>query len=422
MIDSFPISECEFLDIVSINPLISHCSIKVCYVGDEPNRKHSIITKDVAKEIAQSLPGSPIVGYYNESKEDFEDHNRILEIAGGQIKVKDATRPYGFVDLNAKVWFQKFDEFGVIREYLMTEGYIWTGQYPEARRIITQGNNQSMELDEETINAYWAKDNSGKRKFFIINEAIISKLCILGEDVEPCFEGAQINKFSLEDNFKEQLFSLVNQMQEILKKGGPNMDNQEILTEEEVLAPEVPAEEEETPVEEEATPAAEEEVPAAEEDADTPDEDAPAEEEAPAVTYSLEEIPEYVDLSGRFAELENNYAALQATNEELTKEINDLREFKYSIQKKEKEAMIQSFYMLSDEDKQDVINNIDAYSLEDIEAKLSIICVRNRVNFSLDDEDPASNSNPMTYSLDGGSNAEDAMVPAWIKAIKDYCD
>lgn len=105
MIDSFPISECEFLDIVSINPLISHCSIKVCYVGDEPNRKHSIITKDVAKEIAQSLPGSPIVGYYNESKEDFEDHNRILEIAGGQIKVKDATRPYGFVDLNAKVWF-----------------------------------------------------------------------------------------------------------------------------------------------------------------------------------------------------------------------------------------------------------------------------------------------------------------------------
>jgi hypothetical protein len=29
----------------------------------------------------------------------------------------------------------------------MTEGYIWTGQYPEAKRIVERGNNQSMELD-----------------------------------------------------------------------------------------------------------------------------------------------------------------------------------------------------------------------------------------------------------------------------------
>ena len=40
----------------------------------------------------------------------------------------------------------------------MTEGYLWTGQYPEAQRIINSGNNQSMELDEKNINAHWAKD------------------------------------------------------------------------------------------------------------------------------------------------------------------------------------------------------------------------------------------------------------------------
>ena len=87
----------------------------------------------------------------------------------------------------------------------MTEGWLWTGQYPEAQRILDQGNNQSMELDENLIDAYWTKDNNGKPQFFIINEAIISKLCILGEDCEPCFEGAQITKvqFSLEDSFKE---------------------------------------------------------------------------------------------------------------------------------------------------------------------------------------------------------------------------
>ena len=47
-----------------------------------------------------------------------------------------------------------------------------------------------MELDEDTIDAHWSKDGNGEPKFFIINEAIISKLCTLGVDNEPCFEGS----------------------------------------------------------------------------------------------------------------------------------------------------------------------------------------------------------------------------------------
>jgi hypothetical protein len=44
-----------------------------------------------------------------------------------------------------------------------------------------------MELDEKLINAHWTKDANGNKQFFIINEAIISKLCILGENVAPGF-------------------------------------------------------------------------------------------------------------------------------------------------------------------------------------------------------------------------------------------
>ena len=186
---------CEFINITPFNPLISKCQIKVCYVGEQPNRNKSVITKEVATEMANSLPGSPIVGYYNEAKEDFEGHNKIIEISGGEFKLKDTTRPYGFVDLNAKVWFQWFlDDDSIEREYLMTEGWLWTGQWPECKRIIDEGNHQSMELDEDTLNAYWSRGANGERQFFIINEAIISKLCVLGEDVEPCFEGASISQ------------------------------------------------------------------------------------------------------------------------------------------------------------------------------------------------------------------------------------
>ena len=74
--------------------------------------------------------------------------------------------------------------------------------------------------------------------------------------------------------------------------------------------------------------------------------------------------------------------------------------------------MIDSFYMLSDEDKQDVIDNIDTYSIDDIEAKLSIICVRNKVNFGTEDDDKKSET--VTYSL----HHEDDCAPAWVKAVR----
>ena len=96
---------CELINLTPVNPLISKCQIKVCYVGDTPNRNKSIITKEVARELANSLPGSPIVGFYNSNNGDFEEHNRLIDISGGKFEIKDPTRPYGFVDLGAKCWF-----------------------------------------------------------------------------------------------------------------------------------------------------------------------------------------------------------------------------------------------------------------------------------------------------------------------------
>ena len=428
----------EFINVKPLNPLISKCEIKVCYVGDDPNRNRSIITKEVAKDLANSLPGSPIVGYYNEVDKDFEEHNRSLTIKDGRLAMVDETRPYGFVDLGARVWFQKFLDDGINeREYLMTEGYLWTGQYPEAKRIIESGNNHSMELDQNIIDAYWTKDVNGKKQFFIINEAIISKLCILGDSEEPCFEGGQITapklQFSFEDSFKEQLFSMMNEIKTILSEGGaPMEDNKNIPVVEEPAAEEVvetpaveePAvEEPETAVEE--TAVEEPEVPAEEPAADPePEVDAdPVEEEVepaaepeenPAVQYNLDEIPEYVELSQNYSDLETKYNLLVADKAELEKSLAELTTFKLEAQRKDKEAMINSFYMLSDEDKKDCFDNIDTYSLDDIEAKLSIICVRNKVSFDLDEE---KKNEPTTYNLNSGEIDDDS-IPAWIKAVR----
>jgi hypothetical protein len=130
--------------------------------------------------------------------------------------------------------------------------------------------------------------------------------------------------------------------------------------------------------------------------------------------YSLEEIPEYVELLDKYSNLEIEFNALKETNETLTSQVNTLSEFKAEVDRKDKQAMIDSFYMLSDEDKQEVVDNIDTYSIDDIEAKLSIICVRNKVSFNLDDND--NNTNPTTYSLNNGGEGD--YTPAWIKSLQ----
>ena len=440
---------CEMINISPINPLISKCQIKVCYVSDEPNRNGSVITKEVARDMANSLPGSPIVGYFNENSGDFEEHNRSIEISQGEFKIKDTTKPYGFVDLGAKCWFQKFQEGNVEREYLMTEGYLWTGQYPECERVLTHGNNQSMELDEKNINAHWAKDENGEPQFFIINEAIISKLCILGEDYEPCFEGAQITKvqFSFDDGFKEKLFSMMNELKELLNEGGVSMDK-ELLGSEGVIeegqdsnfvvkTDEEKKDDKKDDDKEEICPKCGK--PKSECECDDEDkkkfavnnpedkEDKKDEDKCPECgkpksectckkdkedkkeKYNLNEIPEYVELFENYNTLQSQYSALET-------EVTELREFKVAAERKDKEAMIAGFYMLSDEDKKDVLDNIDTYSLEDIEAKLSIICVRNKVSFDLDDN-KEEKKEVVTYSMNDQLN-DDSNVPAFVKAMR----
>ena len=441
----------ELINIVPFNPLISKCQIKVCWVGNEPNRNKSIITKDVAKEMANSLPGSPIVGYYNKMTQDFEEHNKIIEITGGKFRLKPTTRPYGFVDLGAKVWFQWFRDYdGVEREYLVTEGWLWTGQYPECRRVVEDGNNHSMELseDENYLDAFWTKDQNGNKQFFIINEAIISKLCILGEDYEPCFQGGSIEapkiEFSFEDSFKEQLFSMMTEIKNILNEGGANMVNNENAPVVETPVVEEPPVVETPVVEEPAVPAQEPVVtepvvdtepattePVAEFAKDDEKEKCPKcgkplsecncedkedDEDKKPAKYVLEEIPEYVELQQKYETLEASHSELNTAYDALKVENESLISFKAGIEKKEKEALISSFYMLSDELKKDVIDNIDSYSLEDIEAKLSILCVRNKVSFDLENNKEVE---PISYSLNDEGSSNDN-VPEWIKAIQSH--
>ena len=119
-----------------------------------------------------------------------------------------------------------------------------------------------------------------------------------------------------------------------------------------------------------------------------------------------------MELSEKYSALEAEHNTTLETVTSFQAQVEELTQFKATVERAEKQKMIDGFYMLSDEDKKDVVENIDTYSLDDIEAKLSIICVRNKVSFSLEDD---KNNGEITFNLNDGMSDT---APAWVKALR----
>ena len=322
----------EFIDIKPFNPLISQCTIKVMYIGK--NRNGSFIDKNTAIQMANSLPGTPIVAAYREDVEDFGDHGHVITIEDGEVKFACKTVPYGFVAPDARVWFQKFidtDEFGneSEHEYMMTTGYLWTGQFPEAQKAIEEGQPQSMELDDESLDGHWANDSESGMDFFIINDAMFSKLCILGDDVEPCFEGASVTAvdadFSVEKEFARTLYSMIKEFQDAIgnSEGGLNMpkdftvtsEGEQVETVEEAVEVEAPAEVK-TPVEVEASAEVEETQPTEEEEVEVEPEVPVVKEEVKVETEHTISDDADSETSEEFVEKKNEEDSALASDEQ----------------------------------------------------------------------------------------------------------
>ena len=447
----------EFINLkpLDINPLMSACEIKVLYVGE--NRNRSYITKDVATEMAKTLRGAPIVGYYKDEKQDFRDHGKEVIIDDEGIKFNIKTVPYGFVAPDAKVWFKEFEDtndFGetILREYLMTTGYLWTGQFEECKIAVeSDGKPQSMELDEETLQGHWETNTRGM-DFFIINDAIFSKLCILGDDIEPCFEGASVTApnvsasfTKVDDTFRQTLFTMMQELKTALGGGQQMIDAivENTVIEEPVAEPviEEPVAEpvdntdpsfaasqelvvEDAPVVE-GEPAAEpvEPEPEVEPIADPepvvdPDPTEPEAEPAPSIEEQYTALQETLEtVRAEYSALEIQYNDLQTRFSALETAHADLVEFKRQSDDAKKDEMIGRFYMLSDEDKAEVISNKANYTVEDIEEKLSVICFRKKVNFELEDNSKNNNKIEQPAVTFNVSNLGTASKPDWLKAV-----
>ena len=83
-----------------------------------------------------------------------------------------------------------------------------------------------MEFQKKSVKGQWETNYDNGMDFFIINDAIFSKLCILGDDIEPCFEGSSITApnvsasfTKVDDNFRQTLFTMMQDLKFALEGG-----------------------------------------------------------------------------------------------------------------------------------------------------------------------------------------------------------
>jgi hypothetical protein len=152
------------------------------------NRNGSYITDEFAEKLIKTLPYTPVKGIYDNFNDDYTDHGAK----------RNEGRIYGIVPENPNhTWENHVDGDGVERTYLCVDVLIFTALYKEAAMVLEKP--QSMELYEPTLVGDWKVIDN--QEWFVFEEGSFLGLQILGDDIEPCFEGAAF--FSLKESFKK---------------------------------------------------------------------------------------------------------------------------------------------------------------------------------------------------------------------------
>ena len=196
-INTFQVSVYGNLTPFEKNPLLSLARVRIFYKG--LNRNRTFITDEFAEKLISSLPYTPVSGIWDEN--DFTDHGESRE--EGRI--------YGLVpEIPNGAWEKHLDEDGIEREYYCCDVVLFTTRYADAAKII--GKPQSMEIYRKSIKGEWMILEGVK--CYRYTDGCFIGLQVLGDDVEPCFEGAAFYTYA--NSLKE----MINILQQYSLNGG----------------------------------------------------------------------------------------------------------------------------------------------------------------------------------------------------------
>lgn len=357
--------------------------IMIGYCGD--NRNYSNISEEVFTNAP--IQNIPVVAKFYSDKNDFGGHDiKVIENEDG-VDIISATVPFGLVPESAKQWFTEELVDGEMKKCFWTECLLWKRQYGYQKIAEAKTVNHSMEID---VFEYTERSDG----YCVIDKMKFEALCLLGEDVEPCFENSRLELFSV-DNFDKQFTEMLEQYKAYSLKLSSlsevkEMENKEFENVEEVQTEEVADEVVGETVETESISVElETEI---------------VEEVSEAVEETTEDVS--VDYSVEYSTLKEQYDILMA-------EVEELREYKANIEAEKRanaEAEVFSkFEKLNDlEAFTKLKESASEYSLEDLEEKCFAIAGKYGINLFESAEEVSEDSVNTKFSLIAEEKKESA--------------
>lgn len=207
-----------------INPLHSLARVRIFYKGK--NRNRTYLTDEFAEELLKTLPYTTVGAIYDEEEEDFGDH--------GKKKERGRSPIYGIVPENPNIaWEDHKDKDGVTRSYACADVILFTSKFEEASQILDKA--QSMELLRSYTKGKWEIIDG--LPYYVYTKGIFFGLQVLGDSVEPCFEGAQF--YSLQEKVEDIVNEIKAYSLLITNGGNQNKMDEAIGTGIEGVTPEV---------------------------------------------------------------------------------------------------------------------------------------------------------------------------------------
>ena len=167
------------------NGRYSTAKLKVFYQGETAD--HRLFTKKFSDKVIETLPSTPVVGFYSEEGDDFIGHNNIQYV-------------YGHVPETASIEYIKDEESG--NTFVITDVILYTERKDNigevARKIV--GKQHSLELDPDTLEYKVNRDKNGRFLNIEFLSGQFIGLSVLGDNETPAFTGSCF--FTTNEDFK----------------------------------------------------------------------------------------------------------------------------------------------------------------------------------------------------------------------------
>ena len=195
-------------ELCEVNSSFDTGVLRIAYTG--ANRNGSYISKDTFERCIKTLYNCPIVCRYDRESDSIGGHDmEAVKGKDGSLRIVNMTIPVGVIPESSNYfWSIAEDEDGTEHEYLCADVLIWKRQ--EAYKKIKEDGitAQSMEIH--------VNDGEMEDGLYVIKDFEFTAFCLLGDEHEPCFEGAALNMYTYSADMKAMTARMLADLQDTI--------------------------------------------------------------------------------------------------------------------------------------------------------------------------------------------------------------